>query len=356
MSRFLKFIVHLVVICLILIVLGLAVPGFFGVTTQIQDDASSRTNLPLGSVVYAVPVSSGEMKVGDPILVTEGDTVYRYVVAGVDLPNGRATVVDAGVANAEPVKVAVGQYYPRIALQVPLIGYLLMATQSTTGMIILGLVILFLVILFIISELWKKGPDTEEEYYQDQEAYQPPAEQPDEARPEPVRPRRKSDSGKIRTGGFLDEVDESDFEDEDEESFPEEEYPEEQVYSATSEAHEVLKQGIAATTAQQLPVPEEDGGESRPQVSRQRRSAKPSKGANARRRAFQVQPEAEKEEHKEIKKLAIPRYSASQLARSAKLAGDNPEVIRDEITDVTMFDYSDIFTEAQNTLDEEGDF
>ena len=70
----------------------------------------------------------------------------------------------------------------------------------------------------------------------------------------------------------------------------------------------------------------------------------------------QVLPEAEKEEHKEIKKLAIPRYSASQLARNAKMAGDNPEVIKDEITDVTMFDYSDIFAEAQDTLDEEGDF
>ena len=43
-----------------------------------------------------------------------------------------------------------------------------------------------------------------------------------------------------------------------------------------------------------------------------------------------------------IKKLAIPRRSAAQLANKARKAGDTPDIVRDSITKVTLFDYSDI--------------
>ena len=45
MSKFLKFIVHFVVICTILCVVALAVPPFFGVTTEIRDDSTIESNL-----------------------------------------------------------------------------------------------------------------------------------------------------------------------------------------------------------------------------------------------------------------------------------------------------------------------
>ena len=56
MSKFLKFIVHFVVICTILCVVALAVPPFFGVTTEIRDDSTVKSNLAMGSVTYAIPV------------------------------------------------------------------------------------------------------------------------------------------------------------------------------------------------------------------------------------------------------------------------------------------------------------
>lgn len=48
MSKFLKFIVHFIVICTIACVVGLAVPPFLGITTEIMDDSSKETNLPMG--------------------------------------------------------------------------------------------------------------------------------------------------------------------------------------------------------------------------------------------------------------------------------------------------------------------
>ncbi len=85
MSKVLKFIVHFIVICTIVCVLGLALPPFFGVTTVIMDDAEKATNLPLGSVTYAIPEKASEIAVGTPILVQEDSKTYRYNVASLDL-------------------------------------------------------------------------------------------------------------------------------------------------------------------------------------------------------------------------------------------------------------------------------
>ena len=64
MSKFLKFIVHFVIICTIGIVLGLALPPFFGITTVIVDNPDKETNLAMGSVTYAIPVKTEEVNAG----------------------------------------------------------------------------------------------------------------------------------------------------------------------------------------------------------------------------------------------------------------------------------------------------
>ena len=368
MSKVLKFIVHFVVICMILCVIALAVPPFFGITTEIQDDSASKTNLALGSVTYAIPVRSGELRPGDPLLVTEDASVYRYNVAGLDLENGRGTVIDPTVTNAQPITVAIRDYAPKIVLTVPFIGYLMMATQSIEGLIILGLAIVFLIILYVIAELWKRSPDSDDDFQDTERGYVKSAKElrreeqrrqreldreADEIRRE-EKLRRKSRGGKIRTGGFIDEVDESDLV-----SYQEpvqETVTEQHVQSATSEAHELLRKEIkemAAATAQEdvmdLPVVEEEP-EYTPSRSSRRKSASPY--ANSVSPAV---PE-EDEEPVELRKLAIPRRSANDLAQEARARGDKPDVIRDDVTDVTLFDYSDLFAEVEAALNEGDDF
>ena len=107
MSKVLKFIVHLVVICTILCVIALAVPPFFGITTEIQDDHAGRTNLPMGSVTYAIPVKTELALTGDPVLVTDDDGVSRYNIYALDVASGRGTVIDSTVPNSMPINVSV---------------------------------------------------------------------------------------------------------------------------------------------------------------------------------------------------------------------------------------------------------
>ena len=413
MSKFLKFIVHFVVICTILCVVALVVPPFLGITTEIQDSTAAQTNLPIGSVTYAIPVKSAEVRIGDPILVTEDSSVFRYNLASIDLESGRGTVIDPAVTNAEPVTVAIRDYVPRIVLEVPFIGYLMMATESVEGLVILGLVALFLIVLYIIAELWKHSPEPEEDYEEEvrypsrqasasrgrarqAEAEQLPAR--NQARRK-EKPRKKNYDGKIRTGGFVDEVDESDFYEEAGYEAPYD--PEEDMMNAANEAHDVLRKEIAAATGgrsqagrdrrsqQGAPVrrnPSYNNGNpnARPRQrsyngyyedervrqgqprrrpegeypagprggegpSRSGQAYREQEGGRPRRVVRQQAPAPdgarpdEDRAKEELRELAIPNHSPEELAKKAEEAGDQVEIVKDDVTEVTLLDYSDLF-------------
>ena len=163
MSKFLKFIVHFAGICTIVCVLGLALPPFFGVRTVIMDSTDKATNLPLGSVTYAIPVRTEEVTAGSPILVQEDGKTYKYNLVSVNRENNTGTVIDTTTSAQESITVSVKNWVPKIVITIPFVGYLLVATESVEGLIVLGLVILFLIILYVIAELWKKDPEDDED-------------------------------------------------------------------------------------------------------------------------------------------------------------------------------------------------
>ncbi len=105
MSKFLKFIVHFVVICTILCVVALAVPPSSGVTTEIRDDSTIESNLAMGSVTYAIPVKTEEAALGTPILVNDEDMQY-IVIHWPALMSRMATgtAMDPTVSQGQPIK------------------------------------------------------------------------------------------------------------------------------------------------------------------------------------------------------------------------------------------------------------
>lgn len=349
MSKFLKFIVHFVVICTIVCVLALALPPFFGVKTQIMDNSSKESNLSMGSVTYAIPVKAEEISVGDSLLVEEDSSAYKYEITAIDLENKTLTVVDPTVSGAETVAAAIKEYVPKIVLTVPFLGYLLVATESIEGLIVLGLAVLFLIILYVIAELTKKEPQDDYDYEDDDPEPGYVKSKKELKREEKAKARlykeeerqikkedkqRKKNKKKIRTGGFVDEIYEDDLEPEEEEQQPVE------VQTATSEAHELLKKEIAAATAEEAPEPKPVKKEE--PVTGDTIFVADQVKKELEKKAEQPAAEPEREEPVEARKLAVPVLSAAQLAEAAKRQGDAPEIVRDEITKVTLFDYSDI--------------
>lgn len=364
MSKVLKFIVHFIVICTIVCVVGLAVPPFLGITTEIMDDSSKDTNLPMGSVTYAIPVKTESAAVGDYILYQGESAAYKYMITEMDQENHIFKVIDKTDASGETISVEVKNYIPKAVITVGYVGYLLIATESIEGLIILGLAVLFLIILYIIAELWKKEPQDDyededpepgyvkskkelkkeekarERRYKEEERQ---IKQEDKQRKKEKKAKRK----KIKTGGFVDEIYEDELE-------PEVNERPVTVQTATSEAHELLKKEIAAATAdepEEKPVP----------VQEQRVSSDTAMIVPKVKETLRAMMEEDKrketspEEDEEIliKRMAVPVWSAAQIADAAKNQGDAPEIIKDDVTKVTLFDYSDIIAEEKKLPTEE---
>ncbi len=334
MSKFLKFIVHFIVIATIICILGLALPQFFGITTVVMDDSDKMTNLPMGSVTYAIPVRTEEIGAGTPILVQEDGKTYRYNVATLDLENHTGTVVDPTVSGSETITVAVKNRVPKVVITIGLIGYLLAATKSIEGMIILGLAVLFLIILYVIAELWRKDRDdgdeldsevsikSERELKREEKLREQRMREEDKELLNASKARKKEEKKKkkiIHTGGFVDEIDDED-EDPGAEESTDDRQPE-NMQAAATEAHELLKKEIAAAT-------EENVQEAAPAAREKKEAVR--------------EPEPEKVQPEKARKMAVPIYTAAQLADKARREGDAPDIVRDPITKVTLFDYSDI--------------
>ena len=377
MSKFLKFIVHFIVICTIVCVVGLAVPPFFGITTEIMDDSGKKTNLPIGSVTYAIPAKASEAAVGDFILYQSDSKAYRYMITEMDKENNIFKVVDSTDKDAEPITVEVKKYIPKVVITIVYVGYLLTATESIEGLIILGLAVLFLIILYIVAELLKKEPqddyddtDTEPGYVKSKKELKKEEKAREKRYKEEERQIKKEERArkkgkvperkKIKTGGFVDEI----YEDDLEPTQPEQPTA---VQAATSEAHELLKKEIAAATAdEQLktekpvqPVVQQPqarreviSGKTEVIVPQVKEQLKQMMSASDRK-PVEKEEEADEEKPVEIKRMVIPSWSAAQIAESAKNQGDAPDIVRDDVTKVTLFDYSDIIADEKPVRAEE---
>lgn len=171
MSKFLKFIVNIFLICAILIAAAILIPPLAGIQTTIVDTASMDTNLPLGSITYSTDVDASEIQTGDEVLKDSNTSTYAYIVKSINRDTDTFTVVNAMDQNADTEEITLRNSVPKVAVVVPYIGYVIIAMHSTEGIIIIALVVVLIIILFILSELWKEKPEDEDEDEEEQKTY-----------------------------------------------------------------------------------------------------------------------------------------------------------------------------------------
>ena len=173
MSKFLKFIVNIFLIAAILVAVAILVPPLMGVSTTIVDTPAMKTNLPLGSVTYSKKVDVSTLEVGDEVLKDSGAATYAYILKTVDPNSGKFNAVSAADPNGQEEEIILRNMVPKVVVEVPFIGYIVMAMQSLEGRLIIGLVVALVVILFALSELWKPSVD-EDEIDEDEEEEEEP--------------------------------------------------------------------------------------------------------------------------------------------------------------------------------------
>ena len=395
MGRFLKWIVNIILLCAIVIAAALLIPPLAGVTTAMIDEVDMDTNLPRGSVTYARDVAADDLEAGDDVLILESGKTYVYRVKNLDTGDGTCTLEDTRTAGAEEVTRTFTGDVSKVVLTVPFIGYIPMAMKSTEGLIVIGLAVVFVIILFILAELWRPDRDDEEE--EEEEENPEPA---DEARqtlpvdtPSQIMEEASSEIASVVSSvvaeesqpeeirqpeedGELDEIDrklrqEPEYLSEEEVLRQAEETDgtvtadgeedavilslEEDIRSEEERMQEINDGAQEEIVLEQETVPEEEPAVEETVIEEGALLEEPVSEEETMETAEEMteeiiptaepyvqEQEVEEEVQTDERKLAMPLYTADELLAKAREKGENPRVVKDEKTGVTLLDYSDL--------------
>ena len=352
MSKLLKVIVNTLLLLAILSAGALVIPPFAGITTLVSD-GMGNTNISRGAVTYAKKTDTSSVATGEKILVDDNSGKYIYTIQSLDTAAGTASVKN--VISGDTTEITVRATVSKVIVTIPVIGFLSMAAQSREGIMIIGLAILFLVILFILSEVWKR--DEEEEDDEEEEE-----DEDDEKASEELRSRKKADleEKKKREEQEMTEqlraADQKTAEEEKQDEFEipdleEEEEETEQVSFNTVDLQNLVRgeetEEIPETVEETEIVEEaaaEETAEEVTEETEETESAEPETVEEIEEFEETIEePEEEPEpEPSEPIELAMPVYTAEELLQKAHAAGDDPKVIEDPATGITILDYSDI--------------
>jgi len=396
MSKVLKTIVNVILFCAIVVAAGLLIPPFAGVTTVMVDDVDMQTNLSQGSVAYAVEKDSSELKQGDKVLVSQDGGQYVYVVDSID---GSSVVLDDQLStDGGTTQQELGSTVQKVMLVVPVIGYVSMALRNTEGLIIVGLVVVFVIILFILAEVWKKDDDEDEEEDEDDEedeSEEEPAvmsrrerkkarkaekkkqKQEEKAAVAEAKARAKQERQEAKLAKKNKNADVEDTEETPEEIpaepaeaadltreivlpedltqeaqdmgstqevvLPAEEHQPEEESTENEDPNKSLLEETASLFAADIAsmMSENQTEETEPEAAEQEEENEEPEEVDQTQPVVLEEVSGEEQESEE-KKLAMPVYTKEELLAKAEADGDQPEVVEDEVSGVTLVDYSDV--------------
>ena len=352
MSKLLKVIVNTLLLLAILSAGALVIPPFAGITTLVSD-GMGNTNISRGAVTYAKKTDTSSVATGDKILVDDNSGKYIYTIQSLDIAAGTASVKN--VISGDTTEITVRATVSKVIITIPVIGFLSMAAQSREGIMIIGLAVLFLVILFILSEVWKRDEEEDEEEEEEDE------DEDDEKASEELRSRKKAaleEKKKREEQEMIEQLraaDQKTAEEEKQDEFEipdlEEEEETEQVSFHTvdlqnlvrGEETEEIPEAVEETEIVEEAAAEETAEEVTEETE-ETESAEPETVEEIEEFEETIEePEEEPEpEPSEPIELAMPVYTAEELLQKAHAAGDDPKVIEDPATGITILDYSDI--------------
>lgn len=320
MSKLLKVIVNTLLLLAILSAGALVIPPFAGITTLVSD-GMGNTNISRGAVTYAKKTDTSSVATGDKILVDDNSGKYIYTIQSLDTAAGTASVKN--VISGDTTEITVRATVSKVIITIPVIGFLSMAAQSREGIMIIGLAILFLVILFILSEVWKRDEEEDEEEEEEDED--------DEKASEELRSRKKAaleEKKKQEEQEMTEQLRAADQKTAEEENQDEFEIPD-----LEEEGTEIVEEAAAEETAEEVTEETEETESAEPETVEEIEEFEETI----------EEPEEEPEpEPSEPIELAMPVYTAEELLQKAHAAGDDPKVIEDPATGITILDYSDI--------------
>ena len=374
MSKFLKVIVNLVLVCALLSAAALLVPSLLGVEMNIIENDRVETNLSVGTVVYGQTKSLQDVEFADNVFVEESDgSKYLYRVNAVDAESDTVVLKDARNDAAQTVEKTVSSLCVAY-VTVPVLGYLAVAAGSVKGWVIIGLVAILLLLLFILSEIWRKDKLKEEE--EDDEDGD--AEELEQAREEKKRLKKEKKAKKKADRDAQDEDEDEEYEEylkkkeekkaakrarkaakkearhlsEEPTTRAIEAEAEEEPVQNTADLFEAARVEIASSVASAMA--EEQGTASQTENTEEpvidlemaltqelsRTTKDDTDGQGESSGEDEAAAASQEEVQEDSQEIVMPCYSADELIRKAILAGDEPDIIEDKDLGLTLLDYS----------------
>ena len=374
MSKFLKVIVNLVLVCALLSAAALLVPSLLGVEMNIIENDRVETNLSVGTVVYGQTKSLQDVEFADNVFVEESDgSKYLYRVNAVDAESDTVVLKAARNDAAQTVEKTVSSLCVAY-VTVPVLGYLAVAAGSVKGWVIIGLVAILLLLLFILSEIWRKDKLKEEE--EDDEDGD--AEELEQAREEKKRLKKEKKAKKKADRDAQDEDEDEEYEEylkkkeekkaakrarkaekkqarhlrEEPTTRAIEAEAEEEPVQNTADLFEAARVEIASSVASAMA--EEQGTASQTENTEEsvidlemaltqelsRATKDDTDGQGESSGEDEAAAASQEEVQEDSQEIVMPCYSADELIRKAILAGDEPDIIEDKDLGLTLLDYS----------------
>lgn len=359
MARFLRGIVNTILIAAIVVAASLLIPPVAGVTTRIVDDIEMETNLDTGSVAYAWGVDAGTLKVGDEVLLhvqmekEDPVAVNVYCISSIDA--GTFSLEDKRSVDGETIQMPLTGKIDKLVVIVPYLGYISMALGTVEGLIIVGLSVLFVIVLFILAEIWRKD---EEDEWDDEEDEEDDGEENAEEDAAGASDKKSLDLEAPSVDASVDakvsdvEVPPLNLElpVQDDDTKMAKELWENEVNKEEQNLFEETESFFAADIARIMGMGDEESEKDAlkhadaefidivPDGVMSVQMMPDEKTAHAN----ETFSEAEAAEEAQKKVLAMPVYSKEELMERANAAGDQPELIEDEVSGITFLDYSDL--------------
>lgn len=349
MSKLLKVIVNTLLLLAILSAGALVIPPFAGITTLVSD-GMGNTNISRGAVTYAKKTDTSSVATGEKILVDDNSGKYIYTIQSLDAAAGTASVKN--VISGDTTEITVRATVSKVIVTIPVIGFLSMAAQSREGIMIIGLAILFLVILFILSEIWKRDEEEDDEEEEEDEDDEKASEELHSRKKAALEEKKKREEQEMTEQ--LRAADQKTAEEEKQDEFEipdlEEEGTEQVSFNTVDlqnlvrgeeteeipeavEETEIVEEAAAEETAEEVTEETEETESAEPEIMEEIEEFEES---------IEEPEEEPKPEPSEPIELAMPVYTAEELLQKAHAAGDDPKVIEDPATGITILDYSDI--------------
>jgi hypothetical protein len=331
MSKILKIIDALILAMFIAAGAALIIPQqFMGIDTMVAEQETTG-NVPVGTVVYSKKVSTSEIAEGEKILALDQGAMNVYTVVAYDEKTETVTVDGEGNSS-----FGISDKYLRVIRTVPLIGYLMIATQSDDGLLLLGVLLLFIIIVFVVSELIRKGSDGEDEDEDEDNVYRDLLEKKKKRAKEAAKAEKARRREERRHHGEAEEEEDADE-------------PLEKIGGDDEGMREIAGGEDEEETGEETEEEIEASGEQEalPDVQAALEAALENQQLNrpgeTASMAVPVQEEdvaPQFNENGEIE-LAMPVYTADELIERAYAKGLDPTVEDDSITGIKIVDFSD---------------